>query len=511
MAAPLRLALGALVWLAVGIIYLPLLPAGYGLLTPALSPAAWRSLFDESQLPQALLASVVSSTVALAGALAITLCIIAAVWPSRRWQRLARRLPLMLAFPHLAFASAALLLFAEGGWLYACFPGLTAPVDAFGIGLGVTLALKESVFLLWVAYALLAEGGLHARCLALQSLGYGRWQCLLWVVLPVLLPQMGVALLATLAWTLSTVDVAIAIGPGNPPTLAVLAWQWLSRGDVAAQEKGALACVLLLLVMTAMALAGRLLWRLFRALTPDFRGARRPARPRTTGRLLAGLLPLSSLLAALALGLSARGELPAADSLLNSLGLGLLSALIALPLCLLWLAFGPRRFGGWIWLPLLLPALPLAAGQYRLALLGWLDGQWLTVLWGHLLWVLPWTLFILRPAWQQLDPRLLLTGRTLGWSPARCFWRITLPQLFRPLLGALAVAFSVSVAQYLPTQWLGGGRIPTLTTDAVALSSSGDLPQLAMQAFWQLLLPLIVFALTALMMYLTGRRRQGLR
>jgi putative thiamine transport system permease protein len=72
----------------------------------------------------------------------------------------------------------------------------------------------------------------------------------------------------------------------------------------------------------------------------------------------------------------------------------------------------PGAGDGWVWLPLVLPALPLADGQYRLALYAWLDGDWWTVLWGHLLWVVPWMLFILRPAWRQRDPRL-------DGSPAR--------------------------------------------------------------------------------------------
>ena len=164
-----------------------------------------------------------------------------------------------------------------------------------------------------------------------------------------------------------------------------------------------------------------------------------------------------------------------------------------------------------VWLPLVLPALPLADGQYRLALYAWLDGEWWTVLWGHLLWVVPWMLFILRPAWRQRDPRLTVVARTLGWGSTRIFWLLTLPSLTRPLLTALAVGFSVSIAQYLPTLWLGAGRIPTLTSQAVALSSGGEAQTLAAQALWQLLLPAVCFTLTALLAWLAGRYRRGLR
>lgn len=510
MAAPLRTALTALVWVAAAVIYLPLLPSACLLIVPACHPANWRTLFADTQLIQATAATLVSSLIAMAGALLIALCVIAALWPSAAWQRLATRLPLMLAIPHVAFASAALLLFAEGGQLYQLLPSLTAPVDRYGIGLGITLAVKESVFLLWAAYALPGESLLRQQSLVLRSQGYGRWQCLAWIIVPRLLPQLKMVLLATLAWTLSTVDVALVLGPGNPPTLAVLAWQWLSQGDVR-QDQGALACLLLLLIMAALALLALAAWRLYLSRIPDFCGVRRPRPAALPGRLLARLLPLSSLLAVGTMVLLSRWQLPEQTSALNTLGLGVLSSLLAGGLSLLWLEYGPRRFRCWIWLPLLLPALPLAAGQYQLALLSWQDGKWLTVLWGHLLWVLPWMLFILQPAWQHLDPRQIVIARTLGWSRERCFWQLKCPLLIRPLLSALAVGFSVSVAQYLPSLWLGGGRIPTLTVDAVALSSGGSEQQLATQALWQLLLPAIFFMLIAALMRLAGRYRQGLR
>ena len=122
------------------------------------------------------------------------------------------------------------------------------------------------------------------------------------------------------------------------------------------------------------------------------------------------------------------------------------------------------------------------------------------------------------PAWRGLcllailGPLLVsVVARTLGWGSTRIFWLLTLPSLTRPLLTALAVGFSVSIAQYLPTLWLGAGRIPTLTSQAVALSSGGEAQTLAAQALWQLLLPAVCFTLTALLAWLAGRYRRGLR
>lgn len=190
MAAPLRYPLILLAWGAMAAIYLPLLPAAGELVGAARSPAHWRALFADPQLGQALAATLVSTLLSVGGALLIALTIVAALWPSARWRRLASRLPLLLAVPHLALATAALLLFAEGGWLWQQLPFLTPPVDRYGIGLGLTMALKESAFVLWVIYGLLGEKRLADQATALKSLGYGRWQCLRWLVLPALLPAL---------------------------------------------------------------------------------------------------------------------------------------------------------------------------------------------------------------------------------------------------------------------------------------------------------------------------------
>ncbi|HEY4467601.1 MAG TPA: ABC transporter permease subunit [Klebsiella sp.] len=511
MAAPLRHTLTLLVWVATVLIYLPLLPAASLMALPALRLSLWQSLFDDPQFWQALAATLGSTLLSVGGALVITLTVVAALWPSSGWRRLAARLPLLLAVPHVAFATAALLLFAEGGWFYRLFPFFSPTIDRYGTGLGLTMAVKESAFLLWVVYGLLGEKRLAGQATVLKSLGYGRWQCLKWLVLPALLPALSIVLLATTAWSLSVVDVALVIGPGNPPTLAVLAWQWLSQGDELQQAKGALASLVLLLTLAIMALAARIAWRFWRRQIPPVQGTRRPQPQALVGKSCAILLPLCGVACTLLLAAVAQSSQLVSDSIGNSLWLGLCSALIGAVLCLLWLELGPSRFGGWIWLPLILPALPLVDGQYQLALYTWLDGEWLTVLWGHLLWVVPWMLFILLPAWRARDPQAELIARTLGWQRGRIFWLVTLPALIRPLLTALAVGFSVSIAQYLPTLWLGGGRVPTLTSEAVALSSGGDTRTLAAQALWQLLLPAMFFALTALLAWLTGRYRQGLR
>src|SRR5690606_12962366 len=132
-------------------------------------------------------------------------------------------------------------------------------------------------------------------------------------------------------------------------------------------------------------------------------------------------------------------------------------------------------------------------------------------LWGHLLWVLPWMLLVIQPAWRGIDSRQVLIARTLGMPRWKRFWLIKCPLLIRPLLLAFATGFSVSMAQYMPTLWLGAGRYATLTTEAVALSSGGSTPVLAERALGLLVLTALIFALAAALSRLAGDYRKGLR
>lgn len=86
-----------------------------------------------------------------------------------------------------------------------------------------------------------------------------------------------------------------------------------------------------------------------------------------------------------------------------------------------------------------------------------------------------------------------------------------MPSAGAPCAAGLATGFSVSMAQYMPTLWLGAGRFATLTTETVALSSGGSIPVLANRALGLLLVTGTVFGLASLFSRLAGRYRQGLR
>lgn len=161
------------------------------------------------------------------------------------------------------------------GQFYRICTVCSPQLDRYGIGLGLTLAVKESAFVLWTIYAALPEKRLVQQKIVLHTFGYGRMQALNWLVLPAIAPALGAVMLAVLAWSLSVVDVAIVLGPGNPPTLAVLAWQWLTQGDAQQQTKGTLLCLVLLLLLAALAAVGYGFWTAWRRPACSLRGSSR--------------------------------------------------------------------------------------------------------------------------------------------------------------------------------------------------------------------------------------------
>ena len=91
------------------------------------------------------------------------------------------------------------------------------------------------------------------------------------------------------------------------------------------------------------------------------------------------------------------------------------------------------------------------------------------------------------------------------------FWRIKLPILLKPVLVACAVAFAVSVGQYLPTLFAGAGRVATLTTEAVTLSAGADRRVIGVWAMLQAVFPLLVFFAASAIPRWLYRHRKALR
>jgi len=527
-------------WLAalpVLLIFGPLLPGLYWALSPAIEPLVWQRLWLDAQWPQALRSTLISSFLGTVLACGMSALLATLHYPGRLWMSLHKRLPLLLSVPHAAFAVGLFFLIAPSGWLaraIALFaqwvipPDWVTVQDAYGFSLALALAIKESWFLLWVLAAVLGEQAISRQMVMARSLGYNRTQAWLHILWPQLLPRLKWPVMAVLAYGLSVVDMAIILGPSTPPTLAVLIWRWLTDPDPALQARGSAASLILLIVLLACVWGVHGLGNLLKQHQPYPGGQRKPT---ANGRGLPLHTPLFgtgyAVVAVLLLWSVAQtwffpALLPDAVSLVSwqlaewepfwtTLWLAVAASVLCLPSVLIWLEWGPKRLNALLYLPLIAPALPLVAGQYATLLHLHLDGTAIALVWSHLLWVLPYMVLTLIGPYRTFDSRLMISARALGYSPWRACLAVKWPTLIRPILATLAVGFAVSVAQYLPTLFAGGGRFVTVTTEAVALSAGGNRRVLAVQALLQIVLPMAAFGLAAFASRWLGRQRRGLR
>ncbi len=518
---------------------------------------AWHDLFAHPGFASSLKLTLVTGLLSTVLSVALALGLAAAV-AHRAWAgRLGACIAPVLATPHSALAIGFAFLIAPSGWLVRwvspALTGWAVPPDVSTVGhpsgwpLVVCLLLKEVPYLMLMTLGALNQVAAPAHLAAARAMGYPPALAYLKVVLPQVLPQIRLPIYAVLAFSLSVVDVALILGPGNPPTLAVMAVRWFSAPDVQWVPAAAAAAVLVLL-LTAAAMA---LWYLLERGVAQLglRWVERGARggvARATSTLAAGLCAV--MLAATALVLlalllwSVAGQWRYPDALpsvwttahwlrqgdsalapaLHTLGIGLGATCIALVLTIACLenerAQGRAsqakkslvRRGEWLlYLPLLVPQVAFLFGAQVLLVRARLDASLLAVVWIHLVFVLPYLFLSLAEPWRAFDARYARTAASLGAGPWRVFWRIKWPILLKPTLIACAVAFAVSVAQYLPTLFAGSGRIATLTTEAVTLASGTDRRVTAVWAVLQAALPFVAYALAVAVPRLLRAHRFG--
>jgi putative thiamine transport system permease protein len=190
-----------------------------------------------------------------------------------------------------------------------------------------------------------------------------------------------------------------------------------------------------------------------------------------------------------------------AGTLWTTLWLAVASAACALLWVVAWLEWAPPRWQlrlqALAYAPLVLPPLLWVIGLHRLALAWGLDATGSGVWLAHTLACLPYVLLTSSGAYRGFDQRYGQLAATLGHTRLSFLLRVKWPLLRAALAAGFAVGFAVSVAQYLPTLYVGAGRFATVTTEAVTLAAGGQRNLMAAFAWLQWLLPMLVFAAAA--------------
>ena len=505
-----------------------------GAFGPSLEP--WRRLLADPALGSAVAVSVLSGTLATLLAVVLALGTVAAADLQPRFGWLRRAMLPVLAVPHAAAAVGLAFLLAPSGWLARLVspwpsgwehpPDWATVQDPYGLALTLGLVVKETPFLVLMAWAARAELGGERQLAQARTLGYAPAAAWCRIVLPRLYARIRLPIFAVLAFGLSVVDMALILGPSAPPTLAALVLRWSTDPDLQTRLVAAAgACLQVGLVGAAVGVwlaAERLVARSARPWLTAGQRSRPSSAALTAVWFCAAVATVLGLAGLAVLGLwSMTGSWRFPDALprsfstaawasaavgwlhlaLTSLAIAAAATSIAVALAIGCLERERRlgsRPGNWttlaLYLPLVLPQIGFLFGWQVVLVAADLDGSFAAVVLTHLVFVLPYVFIALAGPYRALDPRYAQVARALGKAPWIAWLTVTLPLLARPLLVAVAVGLAVSVAQYLPTVFAGAGRWPTLATETVTLAAGADRRELAVVALVLSLLPLVAFA-----------------
>ena len=548
-----------------------LLPIGLGLLgtwLPAFGyfPAigahdpgvfVFTELIRHPSLPGALQVTILSGVCATVGSLLLAFLITVRLYGSRVWYWLEKSLSPLLSVPHAAFAIGFGFLIAPSGWLIRmlspALTGFSSPPDwitvgdPWGVSLCLIMIFKEIPFLLLIILAALNQIDTARTIWVGRSLGYSRIRIWTRLVLPQLYPMLRLPVLAVLAYSLSVVDLALLTGPSVPPSFAVLIDRWFNNPDPSLRLVGGAGASLLFLLTALFIFAFLGAERLFFS---SFQ--RRIIDGRRTGPLewlwKVSILPCLLVPPVFLLSMTILGiwsctriwrfpdffpetlslhywskSIPLLyEPLVNSVIIAVVSTLIALLLVLGCFenetALSRSRFSEisrkslWIiYLPLLIPQVSFLFGAQSFFLILQLQGTLAGMVWIHLVFVLPYVFLTLANTYRSYDHRFTDSATLLSGSAWKSFLKVKLVMLIKPILFSTAVGFSVSIAQYLPTLYVGAGRFATVTTETVSLASGSDRRVIAVYALCQLLLPLVVYTAAILIPSVMFRKRTAMQ
>ncbi|MEP7244242.1 MAG: ABC transporter permease [Gammaproteobacteria bacterium] len=511
---------------------------------------AWHALFDTPGLAHALFLSVWTGVAATTIAIALAHAMLALA-ATRSWIVRLRALTVpLLATPHLALAIGLVLVLSPSGLLMRMLspwatgfdqpPDWATVQDPLGLALIAGLVIKETPFLVLVLSGALAQ--VNARRLMLQAstLGYGQMKSWFIAVAPALQRQARFGMLAVMIFAVTNVEMALPLAPTTPPPFSVLLLQWFTDADFAMRGQAFAGAWLLLgatlvLVGVAFGVTHAMHWIWRTVATSGARAIDDAPLARTIGSAFAVVLGLGALALA-ALFLRATGGawrfpqvLPQTLSLRmwravapdlgasasTTILLGFLTALISVALVLCAAEalhdrpVARRRIGVLLFVPLMLPQMAFLFGWQVVLVHMRLDGTLLAVLWSHATFALPYVWAALAEPRAELNPGYLTSARLLGAGRVRAWLTVIAPLLLRSGLLAFALAFSVSVAVYLPTLFAGAGRVATLATEAAASIASGNVRSASASAAVQALAPLLAFAGALWLSHAVYRNRRG--
>jgi len=465
-------------WLGRGLIVVAMLVS---IIMP-LGVVGWRGLawLDAATMTQMARIGVATIGQALLSTLVALVCALPIAWALiRRPGMLATSAWLAVSVPFViptpVAATMLTTICAPHSWCASLF-GLEVPQGLAVVVLAHvwynTGVLVRLVYDAWQGIA----GRYEAAAL---TLGASPWRRLTTIVLPLLWPAMLAGVLLVFLYCVGSFGVVLLLGGNRVPSLEVEIWRQTSqflRLDIATT----LAVWQLLMSLLLVWLSDRLQRRIV------LDAQRRPTTHRANdwGWWVAGMSQLATIVcfagpfgllvmrawlpddwshAYRALALPVRGSglfVSPLAAVWRSLWIALVVALVTVVVS--WgLSSGNRWWRRMAMIPLGVSGVTLGLGYLLwFGPLGLLQASWLVIM-AHVVLALPLVSRQLALARDQLAPTYAIAAATLGASPWRQWWSVTMPLLRRALVAAGLFAFAVSLGDFAAALLLSRPDTPT--------------------------------------------------
>ena len=138
---------------------------------------------------------------------------------------------------------------------------------------------------------------------------------------------------------------------------------------------------------------------------------------------------------------------------------------------------GQATFEGLLLMPIVIPEIMMGVAMLLFFVLINLPLSLVTITIAHTIFNFPVVALIVRARLRKLDPRLEEAARDLGATPWVAFRRVTLPLLIPGIIGALLVAFTLSLDDFIISFFTAGAGSTTLPIKVYSMLKTAVTPE----------------------------------
>ena len=150
-----------------------------------------------------------------------------------------------------------------------------------------------------------------------------------------------------------------------------------------------------------------------------------------------------------------------------------------------------------IFIPLFIPQISFLIGLQSFIIIFDFDSYLLPLIIIQLFYVIPYSFIILAPSLREIKKEIIIVATSLGKNRLQRLLSVKIPIVMSSLLTSFAIGMLVSFSLYTPVYFFGGGRITTLTVEALNLSLSGSRQDLGVATFFQIIIPILILITVA--------------